>query len=267
MQAFIDSENDSLEATREQFVESVRMATAAVLTIWIFYIFQWLSGGEWGEWGVYPRRIWGMTGIVTAPLVHGSWGHLFSNTPPLFALTGLTFYFYKKVAARAFWMIYLLTGLAVWLLARPVYHIGASGVVYGLVAFIFWNGIFRRSIRSIVLALIVMVFYSGMFMGVLPDQEGVSWESHLLGSLAGVFASFWFKNELEEDEHEHHRHVFGEEEEKQFFLPRDIFEMTKTEREAARIAAEEDARRRAEEEWRERFQSQFWYSNSTGGDA
>lgn len=146
---------------------------------------------------------------------------------------------------RAFWMIYFLTGAAVWLFARPVSHIGASGVVYGLVAFIFWNGIFRRSLRSIILAAVVMLLYSGMFMGVLPDQEGISWESHLLGSLMGIFTSFWFKGELEDDEAEHRHDPFADERdvEKQYFLPRDVFEKTKAER----IAEEEEFRRHREQ--------------------
>lgn len=267
MNAFIESENDSMETTRRHFVDSLQFPLLAVLTIWLAFVFQWITLADWGEWGIYPRRIWGMTGIFTGPLVHGSWGHLASNTAPLFALTFITMYFYRKVAMRAFWMIYLLTGVAVWLLARPVYHIGASGVVYGLVAFIFWNGIFRRSLRSIILALIVMVLYSGMFMGVLPDQEGVSWESHLLGSFAGIFASFWFKGELEEDEADADPYAEVQSEEKQYFLPRDAFDMTKEEREAAalarRQALEEELRRQAAEQEGRFFPPPGWYQSST----
>jgi membrane associated rhomboid family serine protease len=236
------SENESLEDAKKQVLDNFKFPAAAVLVIWVFYIFQWFSISDWGEWGVYPRKIWGLTGIITAPLIHGSWTHLVSNSAPLFVLTAITVTFYKKISMRAFWMIYWLTGSAVWLLARPVYHIGASGVVYGLVSFIFWNGIFRQSMRSIVLALIVMVFYSGMFVGILPDQEGVSWESHLLGSIVGIFVSFWYKGELEEDEIAENN-PFEEDAfiEKVSFLPENIFEMTKEERafkiaEAQRLA-------------------------------
>ena len=154
---------------------------------------------------------------------------------------------------RAFWLIYFLTGAAVWLFARPVSHIGASGIIYGLVAFMFWNGIFRRSLRSIILAGIVMLLYSGMFLGILPDQEGISWESHLIGSLAGIFAAFIFKGELEDEEAKEAEHPFDEEadQEKTYFLPQDIFEKTKAERlaeEAQRVREEaEEAMRKAQE--------------------
>ena len=167
---------------------------------------------------------------------------------------------------RAFWMIYLLTGLAVWIFARPVSHIGASGVIYGLVSFIFWNGIFRRSLRSIMLAAIVVILYSGMFMGILPEQEGISWESHLLGSIVGIFTSFWFKSELEEEEVRREDDPFADDrdQEKQFFLPRGIFEKTKAERlaeaEAIRLAQENEQQ---QGEDHQRFYPPSWNQSTT----
>ena len=257
--SLIDSENDSLELTRKHLTESIRFPLAAVFFLWIVYIWQELDGFDPGLYGIMSRRLWGIRGIVTGPLVHGSWGHLISNTVPLFVLTFLAFYFYRKIAAQAFWLIYFLTGIAVWLFARPVSHIGASGVVYGLVAFIFWNGIFRRSMRSIILAALVMLLYSGMFMGVLPDQEGVSWESHLLGSLAGIFVAYMFKSELEDEEARENPDPFAEDRatEKQPFLPTGIFDKTKAQR--AWEAAEEERLRRENDD----FWSGFWYRNNT----
>jgi membrane associated rhomboid family serine protease len=253
-----ESDQDTFEPTRKHFLDSLRFPAYAILVLWLVHAYQLLANWDPGVFGVISRRSYGLSGILTGPLVHGSWEHLASNTIPLFVLMVILLYFYRKVAIRAFWVIYVLTGVAVWLLARPVSHIGASGVVYGLVAFIFWNGIFRRSLRSVILALIVMVLYSGMFLGVLPDQEGVSWESHLLGSLAGIATSFWFKGELEDDELER-PNPFADEhnQEKQYFLPRDAFDMTKAER----IAAAEAERRRREQE--NNFFPPFWNQDST----
>lgn len=242
----LDSESDSLHLTRQHMLESLRFPFLAVAFIWLIHLWQVTDGFDPGAYGIMSRRAWGLRGIVTAPLIHGSWKHLISNTVPLFVLTFISLYFYRKVAMRAFWLVYFLTGAAVWLFARPVSHIGASGVIYGLVAFMFWNGIFRRSLRSIVLAAIVMLLYSGMFLGVLPDQEGISWESHLIGSLAGIFAAFLFKGELEDEEAKEHDHPFADEEgmEKTFFLPQDVFEKTK----AQRAEEAEEARRKAQED-------------------
>lgn len=259
MRANFDSETDSLELTQRHFTDSLRFPLVAVVFLWLVHGYLSLADADPGWYGIMPLHIWGLRGIVTAPLVHGSWEHLLSNTFPLFVLSALSLYFYRKVAMRAFWLIYFGTGISVWLLGREVLHIGASGVVYGLVAFIFWNGIFRRSLRSIILALIVMVLYSGMFLGILPAQEGISWESHLLGSLAGIFASFWFKGELEDDELEKHDPFAGERAtETEFFLPRDIFEKTKAQR---TLEAEEEARRRQHQN--DTFWPPFWNQNNT----
>ncbi|MBK8195031.1 MAG: rhomboid family intramembrane serine protease [Lewinellaceae bacterium] len=142
-----------------------------------------------------------------------------------------------------------------------LFPISAQAVIYGLVAFIFWNGIFRRSMRSIILAALVVLLYSGMFMGILPDQEGISWESHLLGSLVGIFTSFWFKGEMEDDEAEA-GHPFAAERdaEKQYFMPRDIFDKTKAERLAE---AEAEAARLRDRQDDDRFFPPFWNQSQT----
>lgn len=261
MKSILESESDSLEITRRHLYESIQFPLIAVAAIWLVHLYQVADGFDPGLYGIMSRKAWGLRGIITGPLVHGSWGHLISNTFPLFVLTAISIYFYRKVAMRAFWMIYFLTGMSVWLFARPVSHIGASGVIYGLVAFIFWNGIFRRSMRSIILAALVVLLYSGMFMGILPDQEGISWESHLLGSLVGIFTSFWFKGEMEDDEAEaDHPFAAERDAEKQFYLPRDIFDKTKAERLAE---AEAEAARLRDQQNDDRFFPPFWNQSQT----
>ncbi len=241
---FSDNSREAASSPPQQHLfDTLRFPAGLTAILWIVHTYLFLSNTDPGNYGIFPRRLWGLRGVITAPLVHASWEHLMSNTVPLFVLTALTLYFYRRVAMRAFWLIYLGTGTLVWLLGRAVIHIGASGIVYGLVAFLFWNGIFRRSLRSIILALIVLIFYSGMFAGILPDQEGISWESHLLGSFSGIFAAFWFKEELEDEEIERPEPWTADEEER-FFLPRDIFEKTKAQR---AWEAEEEARRRQQE--------------------
>lgn len=172
-------------------------------------------------------------------------------------------YFYRVVALRGLTMIWILTGFAVWLLGNffdsdgsNFSHIGASGVVYGLVAFVFWNGIFVKSTESIVLALIVLVLYAGMFEGILPNQPGISWESHLFGGLAGIFTAYFFKSDLL-DEVERIKQLTeprtwadgfgGQNGEGEYFLPRDIFEQTKEERRIAEEYRRAEERRMAEE--------------------
>lgn len=218
-------------------VGKLRFPITIVAIIWVVELFEWLSGYNFSKYGIFPREWDGLIGIFTAPYLHSGIEHLWSNTVPLFVLTTMIVFFYKRVAVASFIIIQLLTGFAVWLFARQSYHIGASGVVYGLVAFVFWSGIFRKKIRSIVLALIVVLIYHGYFYGIVPNKEGVSWESHLFGGLVGIFTAFLFKD-LKEPE-EMIKDPWADEEEPQtYFLPRDAFEQTKIERERERMLRE-----------------------------
>lgn len=123
-----------------------------------------------------------------------------------------------------FLTIYVLTGLAVWLFGRQVYHIGASGVVYGLISFVFWSGVFRKNFKSIVLSLVIIILYSGYIEGVLPGEKGISWESHLLGAIVGVFVSFLVRNVKDEHELEERASYEDENYEEKYFFDRDVFE-------------------------------------------
>lgn len=244
MHQFTDSDQDSLRMTQHYVQESLRFPLFFVALLWLIHLHQVVVGWDPGYYGIVARHVVGIRGIFTAPLVHGSWEHLLSNSFPLLVLLFFTQFFYRRVALRAFWLIYMLTGLGVWLFAREVSHIGASGVTYGLVSFLFWSGIFRRSVRAIMLALVIVVLYSGMFAGVLPQQEGISWESHLIGSIIGIFAAFWHKEELEEAEELGRQDPYAEErlQPKEQFLPDDVFEKTKAQR-AAEAQAEWERQR------------------------
>lgn len=221
-----------------KLIKSLRLPLRFIIALWAIHIFQFVAGWSFAYLGIFPRSVEGLKGILFAPLIHGDFMHLLNNSIPLFATSALILFFYPRVAIRSFVMIYLLTGLAVWLFGnlvfaeRVAYHIGASGVVYGLVSFIFWTGVFRRNLKSIVLGLLVAFYYSGMFLGILPNQEGISWESHLLGGLVGIFVAFWYKDELEADEAPV-KYSWEEEdanENQSYFLDRDVFEKTRDQR-------------------------------------
>jgi membrane associated rhomboid family serine protease len=196
-----------------------------IVLIWVIHLIQVFGGLDFTTLGVYPRHVEGLTGILTSPLVHGSWEHLFYNTISFALLSGVLFGFYPRIALRSFVWLYVLSGLGVWIFAIPnSFHIGASGVVYGMVSLVFWSGIFRRNVKSIIFALIVLVVYAGFFTGIVPGKEGVSWESHLLGAVAGIFLAWWYRNDIEQDEIPPPVEEEEEQEqEKEFFLPRDVF--------------------------------------------
>ena len=184
-------------ANQEQliFKRGVLFAAGFTVLLWLVRVVEWGLASDFGSFGILPRHLSGMIGIVTGPLVHGTFVHLLSNTFPLIMLLIAVFYFYDKIALEVFVWIYLITGAWVWIAAREAYHIGASGLVYGLAAFLFFSGIFRRDVRSAAVAVAIAFLYSGMLQGVLPSADtSISWESHLLGGAAGVFCSFYFRS-------------------------------------------------------------------------
>jgi membrane associated rhomboid family serine protease len=208
-----------------KFHQSVFVTAGLIVLLFAVHALKITNVLDTSEWGIYPREAWGAGGILLAPLVHGSLKHLLSNAAPLIVTMLTVYYFYHKVFFRALLMIWFFTGLLVWLLAERAWHIGASGVVYGLVSFIFWTGVFRKNKRSIFLAMIMLILYSGMIQGIAPTERGISWESHFYGSIMGILAAWWFKNEIEEDEAD--LPIVFEKTEKNYFLARDVFEKTK----------------------------------------
>lgn len=161
--------------------------------LWVIKALEWAVHLDFGFLGILPRTLTGTMGIITAPLIHGDMLHLVSNTFPLILLGISVFYFYDKIALEVFGWIYFMSGFWVWMAARDAYHIGASGLVYGLVAFLFFSGVFRRDTRSLAVSLIVIFIYGGMVQGLFPGNEAISWESHLLGALAGAFCAFFYR--------------------------------------------------------------------------
>jgi membrane associated rhomboid family serine protease len=146
------------------------------------------------RFGVYPRVWYGLWGVLCAPLIHGSWEHLISNSLVLLVLGVVLLYGYPRASLRVLALIWLGSGLGVWLFARESYHFGASGLAHGLMFYVFVSGILRRDRLSIALALIVFLLYGGMVMTIFPQQPGISYESHLSGALMGVAAAFMFRH-------------------------------------------------------------------------
>ena len=183
-----------MKAERQHILKSLWVPLVFVSVIWAVELVKNFYDWELFFLGIRPRQVRGLLGIVTAPVVHSGWDHLTANTFPLFFLSAGLIYFYRPIATRVGVLIYLATGIWVWAAARPVWHIGASGVIYGLAFFLFFSGVFRKDIRALALALIVAFFYGGMVWGVFPIKPGMSWESHLFGAIAGILAAYYFRH-------------------------------------------------------------------------
>lgn len=165
-----------------------------VFLMFAVYTVEMYSGIDLGFLGIYPWSFQGILGIFTAPLVHGSAQHILSNALPLLILCGFLFYFYENIAVRVFMHCYFFTNVLVWFFGRPFYHIGASGLVYGLAFFLISFGFFQRNIRSLVISAIVILLYGGIVYTIFPLDERVSYESHLFGTITGVVTAFVLRN-------------------------------------------------------------------------
>jgi len=178
---------------KKKLFRSLFYPAAFVLLLWLVKIFEISFGINLVSLGIFPRKISGLIGIITAPLIHVNFNHLISNSLPLLLLGLGISYSYPTSSKKLFIGVYILHGVLVWIIARQAYHIGASGLVYGFVSFLFFSGIIRRDNRSIALALIVTLFYGGLTWGVLPIKAEISWEAHLFGSLIGIMFAFIFR--------------------------------------------------------------------------
>jgi membrane associated rhomboid family serine protease len=163
----------------------------ALLTalLWWIKVLDRAFGWDLGMLGIEPRTAAGLVGVLTAPLLHGSFEHLFANTLPLLVLGTLLLYGYPRARLPALATIWLLSGLGVWAFGRDSTHIGMSGVTHGLMFFLFIAGLVRRERLAVALSMIAFFLYGGMVWGVFPTEPGVSWEYHLYGALSGVLAA------------------------------------------------------------------------------
>jgi membrane associated rhomboid family serine protease len=182
---------------RKRFLLSLVFPLFFLILLWGIKIIEITDNLDLVYYGIYPRKVSGLIGILTGPLIHGNENlhHIIDNSIPLFFLSLAVFYFYNKVAYRVFFMIYFFSGLAVWIFARSSYHIGASGLIYGLGSFLFFSGVIRQNINLLAISLLVVFLYGSMVWGIFPYNVNVSWEGHLFGAATGFILSFVYRKE------------------------------------------------------------------------
>jgi len=184
-----------MDEEKKKIIRSILYPSLFVGILWLVKVVEELSGVNLVVYGLYPRTWPGLLGIITCPLLHSSYSHLFSNSIPLLVLGAMTFYFYRPVAFSVFFWVYFMSGIWLWAAGREANHVGASGLVYGFAAFLFFSGIIRKERTLMVLSMLIVFLYGSMVWGLFPIYPRISWEAHLLGSLAGVITAFYFRKE------------------------------------------------------------------------
>ncbi|RPG83448.1 MAG: rhomboid family intramembrane serine protease [Crocinitomicaceae bacterium TMED209] len=164
-----------------------------LLLIWGVYAINEAYALNWRRWGNHPREWEHWTGVFTYPFLHGDLEHLWNNTATFFTLNGLLFYFYRSIAARTWILLYMLSGVGLWVFAKGGNHIGASGINYALAAFLFASGVVRKSQLLLRVTLLVAFLYGGMVWWMLPIDEHISWEGHIAGAVSGLLMAVVFR--------------------------------------------------------------------------
>ncbi len=179
-------------AAARSLKQQVTVLGGSVTVVWAGFAAQTVTGNALLAYGIRPRTVDGLWGILFAPFLHGSPQHLLANTVPLLVLGWLV----MLRDARHFVPVTLLSmlgaGLCAWTLGAPgSVHVGASGVVFGFLGFLILAGWFARSLGAIALSVLVTVLWGGLVFGVLPGQPGISWQAHLGGFIGGALAAKW----------------------------------------------------------------------------
>lgn len=189
----MSSDRPLLAELKSATVARFQLLGIVLFTLWSIEIIDFLVfGGRLDRYGIRPRSLGGLWGILFAPLLHGGFNHLIANTVPMLTLSWWVMLRSIGTWLTATIMIVFLGGAGTWLLARGgSVHIGASGLIFGYLGFLVARGYYERTMGAIALSLFVLVTYGAMFWGVLPTQPGISWESHLFGFLSGIFAAYW----------------------------------------------------------------------------
>lgn len=227
------------ESEKRRIFFSFLFPLLLVSILWIVKGFENYFEFDLSSYGILPREPEGLKGVLFAPFIHGNLNHLVNNSIPLLILGASLFYFYRPIAWRVLLLSYLLTSIYTWISARYNYHIGASGVVYSLFAFLLLSGFVRRHIQLIAISFLVAFLYGSLVWGILPWDTKISWEGHFWGFFVGIILSIYYRKEGPQ------RKVYKWEEEDEEVWDTSAIESTDLHRE----------------------EGEYWYSSSSGEES
>lgn len=167
-----------------------------LLILYILRTMESVMNWDFTTWGIYPGQVKGIMGILTSPLIHADWGHLFANTFPLLFLSWCLLYFYRDLGIGILFFLWVVGGILTYIIGKPGWHIGASGLIYSLAFFLFFSGILRKHVPLVALSLLITFLYGSLVWNMFPQFASVStsWEGHLGGAVAGIAAAILFRH-------------------------------------------------------------------------
>jgi membrane associated rhomboid family serine protease len=187
-------DEDYALSRKKLWPKAFKIALYFIALMWaVFFVDLFLPFTSLNDFGIQPRHLNSLFGIFTTIFLHGNLSHLMSNTLPLLIAITALFGNYPKIAKKVLISSIVLTGTLVWLFARSANHIGASGILYAILTFIFVSGFIRKDMQSIGISIAIVFLYGSLIFGVIPNKEHISWESHLFGMLVGIFLAWFYR--------------------------------------------------------------------------
>ena len=174
---------------RSAFSKAADAAWTLLLVLFLLRLVEDFTGFPISYLGIVPRTLSGLIGILFSPLIHADWRHLLTNAAPLFILLTILYWDRHNYPERTLAMIWIASGFGTWLIGRPSIHVGASSIIFGLVAYLILAGVLAGRWRSFLVGIAVFLLFGGIFVGVIPQSGPVSWEGHLSGAIAGLWAA------------------------------------------------------------------------------
>lgn len=191
-----------MQIKKHPFGSTLEALIYPLLLVAVLWIVQWLdtlSSVDFYKWGLMPRTIEGLKGIIFMPLLHSQQDihHVLNNSVTLYLSLAILIYYYRDIALKVFVLLWIMTGAFVWIYAenRGAYHIGMSGVIYGLLGFLFTSGVLRKYLPLQAISLFIVFVYGNMIWGIFPIKANISWEGHFMGLVAGVILAFIYKKD------------------------------------------------------------------------
>ena len=179
----------------KELFSSVLIPLILVIILVLVKVAELVFDTDFVQFGIFPRKASGLIGILTYPFIHSDWKHLANNSTALLVLGTMLFYSYRKVASKTLLWVYLISGVWLWIGGRANFHIGASGIVYGLFGFLFISGLIRKHLKLMALSMLVIFLYGSLVWGIFPIDERISWEGHLFGLFAGIVVAIVYRKQ------------------------------------------------------------------------
>ena len=184
----------------EELISVIKYPLLFLVICWVVFLSDNYIHLNLYQFGVNPRTISGLKGIIFSPFIHGDFGHIINNSLPIFILSSMIFYFYKSIAWPAIFWIYIISGIWLWVGGRnndviPNYHFGASTLIYGFSTFLFFSGVFRKHSQLMMVSAFVVFMYGSITYGIFPFDRKISWEGHLFGALSGILVAFSYRKD------------------------------------------------------------------------